>query len=518
MRRPSVPRVMSTPGVGEMTPRGMGALLDIQAARDPGAAALTFEGRTLSRAELASRVNRRARTLAKLGVEGGDFVAVALPNTPAFLELAFAIWALGATPAPLSHKLPAAELAGILDLLRPRLAVIDDPAKAGAWPTCAEADTFDAAEDDGPLPERVAPHLKAIASGGSTGRPKVIVDMSPGVADPDRPLLGMLPEGDVLMNPGPLYHAAPFGMTCFALGWGLHVVLMSRFDAEEALRLIERHKVRWLFQVPTMMHRIWALPDAVKGAYDLSSLDAVMHIAAPCPPWLKQAWIDWVGAETVWELYTGTEAMGGTGINGLQWLSKPGSVGRVLPGYEMRVLRPDGSACDVDEVGEIFFRPMRGQGTTYRYLGAEPKAVGEFETLGDLGRVDADGYLFLADRRVDMIVSGGANVYPAEVEAAIDAFPGVQCSVVIGLPDADLGQRVHAVVETANGALDQAALTAFLADRIARYKQPRSFEATAERLRDDAGKVRRGALRDERVRGTTPSPPDPSSGNSRARP
>jgi bile acid-coenzyme A ligase len=496
----------------------MGALLDIQAARDPGAAALTFEGRTLSRAELASRVNRRARTLAKLGVEGGDFVAVALPNTPAFLELAFAIWALGATPAPLSHKLPAAELAGILDLLRPRLAVIDDPAKAGAWPTCAEADTFDAAEDDGPLPERVAPHLKAIASGGSTGRPKVIVDMSPGVADPDRPLLGMLPEGDVLMNPGPLYHAAPFGMTCFALGWGLHVVLMSRFDAEEALRLIERHKVRWLFQVPTMMHRIWALPDAVKGAYDLSSLDAVMHIAAPCPPWLKQAWIDWVGAETVWELYTGTEAMGGTGINGLQWLSKPGSVGRVLPGYEMRVLRPDGSACDVDEVGEIFFRPMRGQGTTYRYLGAEPKAVGEFETLGDLGRVDADGYLFLADRRVDMIVSGGANVYPAEVEAAIDAFPGVQCSVVIGLPDADLGQRVHAVVETANGALDQAALTAFLADRIARYKQPRSFEATAERLRDDAGKVRRGALRDERVRGTTPSPPDPSSGNSRARP
>ncbi|HEY0926803.1 AMP-binding protein [Brevundimonas sp.] len=499
MKRPATPRVMSTPGIGEMTPRGMGALLDIHAARDPDAPALSFEGTTLTRGQLASRVNRRARTLERLGVRAGDFVAIALPNSPAFLELAFAVWAVGATPAPLSHKLPAAELAGILDLLKPRLVVINDASKAGDWPAHAEADTFDAAADDGPLPEKVAPHLKAIASGGSTGRPKVIVDMSPGVADPDKPLLGMLPQGDVLMNPGPLYHAAPFGMTCFAMGWGLHVVLMPRFDAEEALRLIEAHRVRWLFQVPTMMHRIWALPDATKAKYDIGSLDAVMHIAAPCPTWLKQAWIDWVGAETVWELYTGTEAMGGTGINGLQWLDKPGSVGRILPGYEMQVLRPDGSACDVDEVGEIFFRPLRGQGTTYRYLGAEPKAVGEFETLGDLGRLDADGYLFLADRRVDMILSGGANVYPAEVEAAIDAFPGVQCSVVIGLPDADLGQRVHAIVETADGRLDQAALAAFLAERIARYKQPRSFEATAERLRDDAGKVRRSQLRAGRV-------------------
>jgi bile acid-coenzyme A ligase len=498
VKRPANPRTMSTPGIGEMSPRAMGALLDIQAARDPDRPALTFEGRTQTRRELASRVNRRARTLAKAGVSAGDFVGIALPNSPAFLELAFAVWALGATPAPLSHKLPAAELEGILDLLRPRLVVINDPARAGVWSSRTEGETFDAAENDSPLPETVAPHLKAIASGGSTGRPKVIIDMAPGIADPDKPLLGMLPD-DVLMNPGPLYHAAPFGMTCFAMGWGLHVVLMPRFDAEEALRLIEAHKVRWLFQVPTMMHRIWALPEETKARYDISSLDAVMHIAAPCPPWLKQAWIDWVGAETVWELYTGTEAMGGTGINGVQWLAKPGSVGRVLPGYEMQVLRPDGSACDVDEVGEIFFRPLRGQGTTYRYLGAEPKAVGEFETLGDMGRVDADGYLFLADRRVDMIVSGGANVYPAEVEAAIDAFPGVQCSVVIGLPDADLGQRVHAIVETTDGVLDQAALTAFLAERISRYKQPRSFEATAERLRDDAGKVRRGALRAERV-------------------
>lgn len=498
MKRPSRPRTLQTPGEAPPAPRAMGVLLNIQAERDPDRPALTFEGVTLTRRELASRVNRRARVLAKAGVRAGDFVAIALPNCPAFLELSFAVWALGATPTPLSHKLPAAELEGILDLLKPRLIVIDEAARAGIWPHRSEAETFDAAEDDAPLPEIASTHLKAIASGGSTGRPKVIVDMAPAMADADVLLLGMQPD-DTLLNPGPLYHAAPFGMTAFAMAWGLHVVLTRRFDAEETLRLIEQHRVNWLFQVPTMMHRIWSLPEAVREGYDVSSLDAVFHIAAACPPWLKRNWIDWVGAETVWEIYTGTEALGGTSINGVEWLEHPGSVGRVLPGYDLKVLNEAGGACAPGEVGEIYFLPLRGRGATYRYLGAEPKAQGEFETLGDLGYVDEGGWLYLADRRVDMIVTGGANVYPAEVEAAIDAFPGVQCSVVVGLPCADLGQRVHAIIETADGRLDEAGLKGFLAERIARYKQPRSFEPTVERLRDDAGKVRRSALRAARV-------------------
>jgi bile acid-coenzyme A ligase len=499
VKRPARPRAMSTPGVGEMTPRAMGVILNIQAARDPDRPALTFEGETLSRRELASRANRRARALARAGVKVGDFVALALPNSPAMLELAFAVWALGATPTPLSHRLPAAELRGILDLLHPALVVVADPQVAAGWPVLDVSDTFDTSLSDEALPEIASTHLKAIASGGSTGRPKVIVDMSPAVTDPDRPLLGML-QGDVLLNPGPLYHAAPFGMTCFALGWGVHVVLAPRFDAEDTLRLIETHRVTWLFQVPTMMHRIWSLPDDVKERYDMSSLDMVTHIAAPCPPWLKHAWIGWVGAEAVWELYAGTEALGGTGINGAEWLKKPGSVGRVLPGYEMQVLDSAGRLCAAGEVGEVFFRPLRGRGATYRYLGAEARAVGEFETLGDMGRVDEDGYLFLADRRVDLILSGGANVYPAEVEAAIDAFAGVQCSVVIGLPDADMGQRVHAIIETLPGVeVTEGALHAHLRTRLAPYKLPRTFEVTTERLRDDAGKVRRGALRAARI-------------------
>jgi len=492
--------------------RAVGMLLNIHAERDPDRPALTFEGVTQTRAELAARVNQRARTLARAGVVEGDFVAIALPNCPAFLELAFAVWALGATPAPLSHKLPAPELAGILELLRPRLIVIEDAARAGDWLRLSEGETRDADADPSPLPEIASKHLKAIASGGSTGRPKVIVDMAPAMADPDILLLGMIPE-DVLLNPGPLYHAAPFGMTCLAMGWGVHVVLMPRFDAEATLQLVDRYKVSWLFQVPTMMHRIWTLPDAVKAKYDMSSVDAVMHIAAMCPPWLKQKWIEWVGPETVWEIYTGTEALGGTAIRGVEWLDHPGSVGRCLPGYEMKVLNDVGEACAPGEVGEIYFMPLRGQGSTYRYLGAEPRAQGTFETLGDMGYVDGDGWLYLADRRVDMLVTGGANVYPAEVEAVIDSFPGVLCSVVVGLPDADFGQRVHAIVETANGTLDEAALNAFRAERIVPYKRPRSLEVTAARLRDDAGKVRRSALRAERmlVRQASPSEGKPVS-------
>lgn len=492
-------RALTTPGVGEMSPRAMGALLDIQAARDPDRPALTFDGRTLTRRELASAANRRARALARAGVKAGDFVAVALPNGPALLEIVFGVWALGATPAPLSHRLPPAELAAILDLLSPALVVTEIVGVGGDRPGATPAELDDPTLDDSPLPEQPARHLKAIASGGSTGRPKVIVDAAPGLADPDRPLLCMRAD-DVLLNPGPLYHAAPFGMTCFALGWGLHVVIMPRFDAEETLRLIDRHRVRWLFQVPTMMHRIWSLPEETRARYDVSSLDIVMHIAAPCPPWLKKAWIDWVGAEVVWELYTGTEALGGTGVNGAEWLEKPGTVGRVLPGYEMRVLDAQGRACATDEVGEVFFRPLRGRGSTYRYLGAEPRAVGEFETLGDMGRVDADGYLFLTDRRTDLILSGGANVYPAEVEAALESAPGVLGGVVIGLPDQDLGQTVHAIIEIAPGAeIDEAVLRRHLEARLVPYKRPRSFEFTTQRLRDDAGKVRRGALRDARL-------------------
>ncbi len=478
-------------------PQPLGQMLDVQAARDPQRPALTCAATTLSRSELAFRARARAHALQNAGVQEGDFVALALPTGTDILELAFGCWMLGAAPTPLSHRLPPLELQAMLDVLRPRIAV-GDPSIAGSAVVDLRA-LFDSARADAPLPSRIAPHVKAIASGGSTGRPKIIVDHTRAVLDPDAPSVGMRAT-DTVIIPGPMYHSAPFGLAYQALGWGCHVVIMPRFDAAETLRLVAEHRAEWLYQVPTMMHRIWRL-DAERARYDVSSLELVCHIAAACPPWLKEKWIEWLGPDRLWEVYSGTEAIGATVIGGREWLEHRGSVGRLAPGASVRILDDAGNDVQPGEVGEIYFRPAGGLGSTYHYLGAEPRTRGEWETFGDLGRLDTDGYLYLADRRTDLIVSGGANIYPAEVEAAIDAFPGVLASVALGMPDEDLGQRVHAVVEIRRNAppLDLDALREFLGQRLVTYKLPRSFETTFERLRDDSGKVRRAALREARL-------------------
>jgi bile acid-coenzyme A ligase len=496
-----VTRTLISPTVVTPAPRPIGTLPDLHATRDPDAPAITCEGLTLTRAQFAARVNRRARALAARGVTEDDFVAIALPNGSAFLEIAFATWALGATPAPVSYRLPAPEMIAILELMQPRVVIGGEATRAAGVDFLAESATYDENLSADPLPPKTSRHVKAIASGGSTGRPKVIVDHATSVCDPDAPSLGMYP-GDTVIIPGPLYHAAPFGLAYMALSWGLHLVVTKRFDPSETLRLIGEHRVNWAYLVPTMMHRIWRLPDAEKAAADLSSLEMIVHIASACPVWLKEKWIEWIGPDAVWEVYSGTEAMGGTSIGGREWLTHKGSVGRLMPGSEIRILREDGSEAAPGEVGEVFFLPAGGRGATYHYIGAEPRAKGEWETFGDMGRIDEEGYLYLADRRTDLIISGGANIYPAEVEAAVDAYPGVLSSVVVGLPHEDLGQSVHAILELPQeaGALDEAAIKAFLSERIAPYKIPRSFEVTHERLRDDAGKVRRSALRDERAK------------------
>jgi bile acid-coenzyme A ligase len=489
--------------VAPREPRPIGTLLDLHAGRDPERPALTCGPTTLSRAQLAERAMARARTLADAGVDEGDFVALALPNGTAVIELAFACWMLGATPAPLSGRLPPAELRALLAVLRPRLVVAEAPI-AGVE-VVTETALRGAVSGNAALAPKTARHVKAIASGGSSGRPKIIVDHTPSVLDPDAPSVGMQPNDTVLI-PGPMYHSAPFGLTYQALGWGCHVVLMPRFDAAETLRLVEQHRAQWLYQVPTMMHRIWKL-GRERERRDVSSLQLVCHIAAACPPWLKENWIEWLGAERIWEVYSGTEAIGATVIGGREWLERRGSVGRLAPGAGVRILDETGNDVPPGEIGEIYFRPAGGPGSTYHYLGAEPRMRGEWETFGDLGRVDADGYLYIADRRTDLVVSGGANVYPAEVEAAIDSFADVLASVVIGLPDADLGQRLHAVVEVRGdpSEFDVAGLRDHLAERLAGYKRPRGIEITTDRLRDDSGKVRRGALRDARISGPPPS-------------
>jgi len=224
------------------------------------------------------------------------------------------------------------------------------------------------------------------------------------------------------------------------------------------------------------------------------------HLAAPCPMWLKDAYIDWLGADVIWELYGGTEGQGGTVITGPEWLLHRGSVGKPNAACEMKIVDEQGNTLPPGEVGEVFMRPVAGPGTTYRYIGAQAKSMeGGWESLGDMGSMDADGYLYLSDRQTDMILSGGANIYPAEVEAAIDAFPGVRSSAVIGLPHEDLGNYVHAIVDAPDGSISKDALLAHLAERLVRYKLPRTVEFVTEPLRDDAGKVRRKSLRAERM-------------------
>jgi bile acid-coenzyme A ligase len=254
-----------------------------------------------------------------------------------------------------------------------------------------------------------------------------------------------------------------------------------------------------MYVVPTMMARISKLPLAVKARYDVSSLKVVWHLAAPCPAWLKEEWINWLGAEAIWELYGGTEGQAATIINGVEWLAHRGSVGRVNP-TQFKIVRADGTDADPGEQGEVFMRPSDDESVqTYRYVGATARRIeGGWESLGDMGMIDTDGYLCLGDRQSDMILAGGANIYPAEIEAALDEHPAVRSCAVIGLPDDDLGNRVHAIVQAAEP-VDTDELRAFLAERLVRYKIPRTFEFTAEPLRDDAGKLRRSALRAERV-------------------
>jgi bile acid-coenzyme A ligase len=305
-----------------------------------------------------------------------------------------------------------------------------------------------------------------------------------------------------------------------ALLLGNHIVVMSRFDSLETLRLVDAFRIDWMMMVPTMMRRIMRLPEADRYRYDLSSLRIMLHLAAPCPPWLKEQWINWLGANRIHELFGGTEGTGATWITGEEWLAHRGSVGKLYSGSRVKVVDEAGNELPVGQVGELFMLPNGGQGSTYHYIGAEPNAMaGGWESLGDMGYVDEDGYIYLTDRKSDMIISGGANIYPAEVESAIDSHPAVRSSAVIGLPDEDLGQSVHAIVDApgvdAPGELTEQGLLDFLQDKLARHKIPRSVEFTTEPLRDDAGKTRRSALlADRRARLSNGDKGAPQSGRS----
>ena len=461
--------------------------------------------------ELNQRSNQTARLLAERGLGHGDRIVIGLRNSPEHLYLTWGAWKLGATVIPLRWDLPGREWDQLVKLAEPQVVVTSAKHANSASNELTPMDlATNPPYDDSAFESSVIPStLAVLGSGGSTGRPKLIDLGVPGAIS-----LAIMPRffnGERLGDPtnlrlvgGPLYHVTPFAGALTSIVGGSRLLLMERFEPERVADLIEDREVTALILAPIMMQRIAALPDL--SDRNFSSVHAVKHNGGPCPAWVKRTWFDLVGPENVYETYAMSEGIGRTMIRGDEWLDHPGSVGRPPPGVEIRILNEDHETLPTGDIGLIHFRgdslDTVGKGS---YMGADPPVptADGFVTIGDLGWLDDDGYLYIADRRTDMIVSGGANVFPAEVEAALSEHPEVDDVVVVGLPDPEWGRRVHAIIQPADvqNPPDESELDAHVRDRLARYKAPKSYEFLSQLPRDDAGKIRRSALATERTVG-----------------
>ncbi|MGH4001813.1 MAG: AMP-binding protein [Pseudonocardiaceae bacterium] len=477
------------------TDTAIGAALAEMAATNPDRPILTTSAGTLTRSEFERRTNRLARAFIERGVTRDSFVTILLPTGSAFLEAVVAVWKAGATPQPVSDRLPARELREIIELADPTLIVgasdLDRNSVPANWTPPDDVSCE-------PLPAMIATSLKAPTSGGSTGRPKLIVSTERATAESLRTFGNLLriPQDGTLLSTGPLSHNGPLFTAAAGLLLGCHVVVMERFDAERALALIDQHDVTWMYSVPTMLRRIADLPESLRSGADISSLRTLVTMAARCPAALRTFCLDYFGPDVMLELYAATEAQAATMTDGHGWIEHPGSVGRVVVG-EIEVRGPDGSPRPVGEIGELWMRRGPGVAGPYRYIGADPQqSAGGWETVGDLGFMDADGFVYLADRKTDMLLVGGSNVYPAEVEGALEEHPDVQAACVVGMPDDEYGNRVHAVLNV-TGPVTDGELVQHLREAIAPYKVPRSFDRISTPLRDEAGKMRRSRVRDE---------------------
>ncbi|ANP73172.1 AMP-binding protein [Cryobacterium arcticum] len=457
----------------------------------PDRVLVTADEGTLTAGQLHRGSNRWARDLAAHGVGRNDLVSVALPNGLLFIEVCVAIWKLGATPQPLSPKLPAETRSAIIEVAGSVLLVDADYRP-------------DLSFGDDDLPDAWADSWKAPTSSGSTGTPKIVRAAAPALIDPSQPVAAFIPQQAVQLVSGPLFHSATFTYAFRGLMTGHTLVVLPRFDERRVLEAITEHRVSWLLLVPTMMHRIRRLPAVDRDRADLRSIETLLHLGAPCAPDLKRFFCDWLGAERIIEVYAGTESSGLTMIRGDEWLDHPGSVGRPIGGSRFEVRDVDGAPCPPDVVGEVWM--TRSGGPSYQYLGAPDRRVDGWDSLGDLGYLDADGYLYVLDRRDDLIITGGENVYPAEVERVLEQHPLVRSAVAYGVPDDDLGQRVEAVVDiggaTFSTAHDASTGTEQLAsemlgwcrERLEPTKRPRAIRVATEPLRNDAGKANRSTF------------------------
>jgi len=490
--------------------------------------------RRRSHAEVTDRVARIAGGLQKLGVKLGDSVCILMRNDIAFIEAAYAAMRLGAYAVPVNwHFKPeeinyvlgdsgAPVLIGHADMLHQLRDALPAGVRVLSVPTPPEilsnykvdpsqlatpdfAIDFEAwLEQQRPYDGPVLPQPQnMIYTSGTTGHPKGVRRNAPTPAQSASSermremIYGLRPAARALL-PGPLYHSAPnsFGLRSGRLGGAL--VLMPRFDPEEFLRLIQDEKIDTIFMVPTMFIRLMKLPEQVRRKYDMSSLRHIIHAAAPCPADVKRAMIEWWGP-VIYEFYGSTESGAVTFANSEDALKRPGTVGRISPGAELRFIGDDGRILPQGEIGEIYSRMVGNPDFTYHN---KPEKRAEIErdgfiTSGDVGYIDKDGYVFICDRKRDMVISGGVNIYPAEIEAALHAVPGVHDCAVFGIPDDEFGEALMAVVEPQLGVtLDIAAIRAQLKTSLADYKVPKHVEIHPSLPREDSGKIFKRRLRD----------------------
>ncbi len=495
-------------------------------------AALVSGDRTRDAAAFDARVLRAASGLADAGVKQGDCVALLLRNDFAFLEVSLAAVRLGAYAVPINWHFRGEEIAYILadcgakvlvahaDLLAPVadaipaavnvLTVATPPEIAGAYGTApggvsagaTEWDSWLAAHEPwqgAPLPQTSS----MIYTSGTTGRPKGVrrqpmtAALEARMGDYRERVYGLKP-GVRTMIPGPLYHSAPNAFALRAARVASLIALMPRFDPEAFLSMVETHRIEAMFMVPTMFVRLLKLPAEVRSRYDLSSLKFVMHAAAPCPPEVKRGMIDWLGP-VIHEFYGSTESGAVTVVDSHEWLARPGTVGQAIHGAEVRIYDDAGGRLGPGAVGEVYTRLEFLPEFTYHQLPDKRVEIDRdgFITSGDVGYLDDAGYLFLCDRKRDMVISGGVNIYPAEIEAVLITCPGVKDCAVFGIPDAEFGEQLMAVVEAQAGMpLAVTDVRAYLGQHLAGYKVPKHIEFGTGLPREDSGKIFKRRLRD----------------------
>jgi long-chain acyl-CoA synthetase len=495
-------------------------------------------GRRISTEALQERAGRAASGLKSLGVARGDTVALYLRNDIPFFEASFAAGLLGAYPTPVNWHYTEDEARYLFensgaraivihaDLLPPIEAAIPagvpllvvgtpaevaeaygiEPARRAVPPERLEWRTWLEGFEPAKASDSAAPGT-IIYTSGTTGRPKGVRRAAPTpeqmaatarIIGRGMGLAGVDPGDIVTVVTGPMYHSAPnaYGLSIGRLG--ATVILQARFDPEDLLRLIETRRVTHLHMVPIMFHRLLKLPEAVRTKYDLSSLRFVVHAAAPCPAPTKRAMIEWWGP-VINEYYGSTETAIVVACDSAQWLAHPGTVGTPIPEADVRVLGDDGASLPPRGIGEIVARTRAIADFTYHgddQKRRDSEKAGLIAT-GDVGYFDEDGFLYLCDRAKDMIISGGVNIYPAEIEAELMKMPGVADCGVFGIPDEEYGEAVCAVVQPTPGVeLNEAEVRAYLRGCMAGYKIPRRVDFHAELPREDSGKIFKRKLRE----------------------